>query len=1522
MNKLFKTCLFILISLMISSTALSQVGREFWFVAPEVTSGHGEAPIFFRITTFDEPTEVTISSPANTSFNTLTVNIPANTQYTTPENAFDIDHIENRPSNTINNKGILITAKDADVSVYYEVASPLNPDKFTLKGTNSMGMEFFIPSQNIYHNQRNQNPLATEKVDIVASEDDTEVIIVPTADVVGYDAGDTIRVTLNRGQTFCVENRGQHYASSLAGTYVASNEPIAITISDDSINERMDYRGAYDLIGDQLIPTSVIGNEYVVVNTATLSNTITKVFVLATVDNTTIEVNGNPMLTQTLSRGEQTVLDITPDNMHIESNRPIYVYQLASLRYGGTNEMGSSLLPHVACTGSEVVSFKRIFSDNFFMQLLVKGKDRNNFSMANHLGQSLDYLDNINWIVVPGTGEGDLNEAWYSANIDLGAEIGTTDPYFVSNSTGLFHLSLLEENGSSASYGYFSSFSNLNVNGITEACQGNAIVLRTDEPMRSYAWYSDLTGNTVLSTTQEISVTQTATYWVTAEVQFGGCELTDSIEVHFVLPEIDLGGDTTVCAGTTLTFGGELNANTYNWSDGTSLNETSVDVVEDYNGELSVTVTDPSGCYNQDTVLIEAFPVPDIVLDVTTVCEGGVITNTTSFDRYEWEFGGVVLNIDQTQNYIVPQQTGNYTITGWTADGCSVTETINIVVNALPTFTLSDEIACDGLVHSVNAPIMGSGLSYLWSDGSTSASANLNAAGNYWLQITDGNACVASDTALFAYHMPIPIDLGPDRDECARTTLNISNSSDFSGFTWKFDDGTGMTTLTTPVPEYEYEITDARQDDSGHYVVEASDVNGCVVSDTVRIGFYDTNPPPLNLTRELCQGESIEIITSDGYDTYAWTHEGNSIAGTNNLTQITVDQPGNYVLTATYLTCIKTSNIVVDEHTLPTVQLPNDFNLCPGTEDSIKVQSFGSSGTSTNVFDYMYWNGDSNQRYDDWTSAKLMVNAAGTHTVSAVDEFGCVATDAITIGVHNTDPIPSQGPFTTCENVGQRLQNTHPSTRSYSWSRVESTGNTHLLDNADYIANQSGSYQLDIVDANGCIDSDTVVVNANPVPTVDLGPDVVTCEFDYLRVTPSTDYVTYRWNDDSSLNANELLVTSGGDYKLEVSNVYGCWGEDVVNVTVNAAPIFDLGADHSVCPGTSVELGNIAGNYSYLWSTGETTQNIQVIDGGKYELTITDVNGCSNTDSVRVNLYPVPKFSLGNDTLICPLDLSSEIVAVNENFPYYSWKNGESTSWIYAEAADSINRVIVRNDAGCYGFDTKLVTLMPTPEIELLPDTSICSVDTLSLEADPILEMWEWSDGSIDPLLEIYNAGEYWIRGDDGCFTYADTMQLVVNETPVIARLDTSIYAQVVLYPEGGTEPYKYAINDNEFQSENVFRNLENGEHVLYCEDDNGCLVAETVLFNNILDIDVPNFFTPNGDGFNDRWQIDGLERLPDSEIRIYDRFGKLLIKYLASEPAWDGTYLGKHVRSDDYWYVIELNPVQKILKGNLTLKR
>jgi gliding motility-associated-like protein len=88
------------------------------------------------------------------------------------------------------------------------------------------------------------------------------------------------------------------------------------------------------------------------------------------------------------------------------------------------------------------------------------------------------------------------------------------------------------------------------------------------------------------------------------------------------------------------------------------------------------------------------------------------------------------------------------------------------------------------------------------------------------------------------------------------------------------------------------------------------------------------------------------------------------------------------------------------------------------------------------------------------------------------------------------------------------------------------------------------------------------------------------------------------------------------------------------------------------------------------------------------------------------------------------------------------------------------------------------------------------------------------------------------------------------------------------------------------------------------------------------MDIGVPNFFTPNGDGFNDTWEIPFMATHPDARIWIYDRFGRLMTSYLYGDGGWDGTTNGKAAGEDTYWYVIKLDNNSRPMKGSLTIKR
>ena len=389
-------------------TVLSaQVDRTFWFVAPEITEHHNHLPVVLRITAFNSPARVTISIPArNITLDTLDVAANTQVRYVFPE----LDDIENRPAGQVNQKGILITS-DADISVYYEIDNERNPEKFSLKGANALGTEFFVPSQNVFGNRNLSAPFPREHVDIVATENDTRVTITLTDDIVRTDVnglndqpfrsrGETFTVVLQRGETFSLRSSSGDANRHLGGTRILSDKPVAVTISDDSIEHLFTGRTHFDLVGDQLVPIDHISTEYIAINTTFnltgVNNTGQRVFFLATRDNTTILVNGTA-ISPTLNMGEMTSFNIINNAIHIQATQPIYVYQISSVGY----ELGSAILPTINnCTGSREVAITRIYSGLFAVQLLTRHANINSFRFTPNDGA----FAALNWHIVPNTG--------------------------------------------------------------------------------------------------------------------------------------------------------------------------------------------------------------------------------------------------------------------------------------------------------------------------------------------------------------------------------------------------------------------------------------------------------------------------------------------------------------------------------------------------------------------------------------------------------------------------------------------------------------------------------------------------------------------------------------------------------------------------------------------------------------------------------------------------------------------------------------------------------------------------------------------------------------------------------------------------------------------------------------------------------------------------------------------------------------------------------------------------------------
>jgi hypothetical protein len=286
-RKFLLSCLLLLIFY----SAQAQSDTTFWFAVPDVSSAFNyDRPIFIRLTSQQQPCNVIISQPANGGLTTQNFFIPAYSTQSVDLTQW-IDNLECAPGDVIQNKGIKITSTNK-ITAYYEVnANGPNPEIFSLKGSNAMGTRFFISSQYLLDNTATHSPTPRSSFNIVAAEDNTQVTITPTNNIVGHAANIAFTITLNKGQTYAAIATGTGASQHLQGSLVTSTKPIAITLADDLLKGSQ-YGGiCEDLAGDQTVPVNMVGSDYIVFK-SNLNNPFDKVYVTATQNGTSVTQDG------------------------------------------------------------------------------------------------------------------------------------------------------------------------------------------------------------------------------------------------------------------------------------------------------------------------------------------------------------------------------------------------------------------------------------------------------------------------------------------------------------------------------------------------------------------------------------------------------------------------------------------------------------------------------------------------------------------------------------------------------------------------------------------------------------------------------------------------------------------------------------------------------------------------------------------------------------------------------------------------------------------------------------------------------------------------------------------------------------------------------------------------------------------------------------------------------------------------------------------------------------------------------
>jgi len=446
-----------------------------------------------------------------------------------------------------------------------------------------------------------------------------------------------------------------------------------------------------------------------------------------------------------------------------------------------------------------------------------------------------------------------------------------------------------------------------------------------------------------------------------------------------------------------------------------------------------------------------------------------------------------------------------------------------------------------------------------------------------------------------------------------------------------------------------------------------------------------------------------------------------------------------------------------------------------------------------------------------------------------------------------------------------------------------------------------------------------------------LGNDTAICQGDSLTLgsQQNINNATYHWSTGDT--TPYITVTSSGLYKLTVK-ANGCEGTDSINITFDN-PDVQLGADTSICEGDSIKLSSSATYQSpdYLWSTGARTPAITVHQGGIYTLEVTD-GKCTGKDSINIEAIDI-KVDLGEDTTICNGD-SYTLKPKNTAYtnPAYQWSNGETSPSITISQS-GLYKLMVR-DRGCVGSDSIHLIFAPTLPISLGDDTVLCKKEAVMLSPMPQLTdvSYKWSTGSTNATLWVETTGGYWLQITDkyGC-TNADTIQityvnlkqnlggdrLLCEEEPINIPLNGNVpTGATALWSSGATAPSIEAHDTGQYWINVNFPPCEGSDTITISLRRCDCQV------------NVPNAFSPNGDGLNDLFQpvMDINCPIRGYRFSIYNRYGQLVFYSAKAEEGWDGNMRGEQAEMGVYMYVlnytINLTSERKTIKGDVTLLR
>jgi gliding motility-associated-like protein len=521
-------------------------------------------------------------------------------------------------------------------------------------------------------------------------------------------------------------------------------------------------------------------------------------------------------------------------------------------------------------------------------------------------------------------------------------------------------------------------------------------------------------------------------------------------------------------------------------------------------------------------------------------------------------------------------------------------------------------------------------------------------------------------------------------------------------------------------------------------------------------------------------------------------------------------------------------------------------------------------------------------------------------------------------------------------------QNPADFTVSYHLTVADAAAGTNAIANTSAYTNTTANRQTIYVrvtnNTTGCyVDRSSFDLIVNPLPIANFVPDLEVC-------------------DDGTGGSAQNGIASGIELDVQTAGILGA--QDPANFTVTYHRSFEDARDN---------IDPIPASYT------NETPFVQTIHIRIVNLLTGCVNSISNFNLIineeptaeDIGDLPYCDDDLdGDDTngFVQNIDLDSQIpgiLGIDQDEDDFTVTFHELAS----DAADGLNPLsspysntqvdsqtiyvrIVKDDTGCvnssYSFN---VVINPLPDFQLTSPQIVCLNDpTLVLAPENPAGIYDyvWNDpegnetvgSQLDPTVGgVYSLTATATDGT-GC---TRTREVTVTESIIatltdadISIVDDSENNSISIDPTNlGIGDYEYALADDNgniianYQDDPLFENLEGGFYTVLVRDKNGCGTASL----DVPVVEFPRFFTPNNDGVNDTWAIKGANSIffPESEVNIFNRFGKVVAQIRIDNPGWDGTFNGKTLPSDDYWFSIRLvdrNGNVRTRTGNMSLLR